>query len=528
MSSAKTPLLQSLQKAFRLAMLSEQTGVPVDEIAEWAGRERQAYTRRRFLRDSLYGGIAVGVGSIMPKFVFRFPPDARIAIVGAGMAGLHAGHILKNAGLEKSFTIYEGSGRTGGRMFTRKLNNNGMTTELGGEFVDSNHKDIFQLAQLFNVEILDRRSDTLPVVDSFFMEGRNHSFAEAVRAFGRIRKKICRDSKSVGKNYDKPGATLLDNMSMKEYFDSLQTDAWFKKVLEVAYIGEFGLDLPDQAALNFVDLIGRQRKGLELFGVDSDERYKLKGGNEQLCDGLAKGLQNKIEFKHRLTAVKSKGDGFVLNFQHDGGAKEVTADYVIMTIPYTMLRHVDGIDKLSGMTPEKLRCIRELGYGTNGKYFLEQKERVWRRQNQQGYLFTEDIHSGWDSYHLQGNNSGKSIFTVFLGGLAGAQMAKGGGEAFVPRVDKAFPGFQASYTGFNEKMNWSEYEFAKGSYACYRPGQWMSISGKEAEPVGNMYFAGEHCSEEFQGFMNGAAETGRVAAEQLIGVLKAGARPGGF
>jgi monoamine oxidase len=519
MSSARTPLLRSLQKAMRLSMLSEQAGMPPsDEIVDWAEDRRQAYSRRQFLRDS---GLALGAVTLMPKFMFRFAPDTRIAIVGAGMAGLNAGSILKAAGLSKNFTVYEGSKRTGGRMFTRKLNNNDMTTELGGEFTDSDHTDILSMANRFGVEILDRRSDTLPVIDTFFMEGRNHTLQEAVKAFGKVRRKIGRDKKSVGKNYDKPGATRLDNMTMKEYIDSLQTDSWFKKVLEVAYIGEFGLDLDQQAALNFVDMVGRQKRGFEMFG-SSDERYKLKGGNEQLCNYLAKDIEGKIELGHRLVAVKSKGDGFVLTFDTEGGPKQVEADYVLMTIPYTILRGVDGIDKLKGITPEKLQCIRELGYGMNGKYFLDLKERVWRRQGQQGYLFTENIHSGWDSYHLQGNNQGKSIFTVFLGGKAGVEMTKGGAEKFLPEIDKAFPGVKAAYTGFNEKMQWSEYEWSKGSYACYKPGQWMSISGQEAAPVGNMLFAGEHCSEDFQGYMNGAAETGRQAAEKLMAALKVG------
>jgi monoamine oxidase len=101
-------------------------------------------------------------------------------------------------------------------------------------------------------------------------------------------------------------------------------------------------------------------------------------------------------------------------------------------------------------------------------------------------------------------------------------MTKGGAEKFLPEIDKAFPGVKAAYTGFNEKMQWSEYEWSKGSYACYKPGQWMSISGQEAAPVGNMLFAGEHCSEDFQGYMNGAAETGRQAAEKLMAALKVG------
>jgi monoamine oxidase len=41
-----------------------------------------------------------------------------------------------------------------------------------------------------------------------------------------------------------------------------------------------------------------------------------------------------------------------------------------------------------------------------------------------------------------------------------------------------------------------------------------------ATPIGDVYFAGEHCSVDFQGYMNGAAETGRVAAETILEKVK--------
>jgi monoamine oxidase len=59
----------------------------------------------------------------------------------------------------------------------------------------------------------------------------------------------------------------------------------------------------------------------------------------------------------------------------------------------------------------------------------------------------------------------------------------------------------------------------KGSYACYKVGQWTTIAGAEIEPVGNLLFAGEHCSFDYQGYMNGGAETGRRAAESIINLL---------
>ena len=53
-------------------------------------------------------------------------------------------------------------------------------------------------------------------------------------------------------------------------------------------------------------------------------------------------------------------------------------------------------------------------------------------------------------------------------------------------------------------------------FRSYLPGQYTSIAGAEFEPVGNLYFAGEHTSLDYQGYMNGGAETGRRAAEGIL------------
>ena len=69
-------------------------------------------------------------------------------------------------------------------------------------------------------------------------------------------------------------------------------------------------------------------------------------------------------------------------------------------------------------------------------------------------------------------------------------------------------------------MDWIGNPLSKGSYSCYKVGQWSTIAGLEAEPIGNFFFAGEHCSEEFQGYMNGGAETGRSIAEAILQSIK--------
>ncbi len=58
--------------------------------------------------------------------------------------------------------------------------------------------------------------------------------------------------------------------------------------------------------------------------------------------------------------------------------------------------------------------------------------------------------------------------------------------------------------------------YSRGSYACYLPGQWTQFYGVEGERVGNLFFAGEHCSLEYQGYMEGACETGETAALEIL------------
>ena len=71
-------------------------------------------------------------------------------------------------------------------------------------------------------------------------------------------------------------------------------------------------------------------------------------------------------------------------------------------------------------------------------------------------------------------------------------------------------------------MHWPSHPFSMGSYICPTVGQKTSFLGVEADPVDNVFFAGEHCGGDFSGFMNGAALSGRVAAEGIL--AKVGAK----
>src|SRR5262249_52843350 len=116
------------------------------EGAAEPGLSSRALSRRQAL---LLGGAAalaactsMDGGESMP----RPTGVSEIAIVGGGVAGLTLAYRLAKAG--KRATIYEASGRLGGRMFTKRdFNSQGMFCELGGELVDTNHEPLIKLCK---------------------------------------------------------------------------------------------------------------------------------------------------------------------------------------------------------------------------------------------------------------------------------------------------------------------------------------------------------------------------------------------
>jgi monoamine oxidase len=309
-------------------------------------------------------------------------------------------------------------------------------------------------------------------------------------------------------------------MNIKQYFDLIGLHGFLRTGLEVAYLTEYGLEIEEQSAINFLYLFSANTaQGFQIFG-SSDERYKIAGGNQQVTDALYRQVQNQVKTEHELVRIKQAGQGYVLDFNSNGSAVSVKADIVVCTIPFSVLRNIE----LQVPLPEwKQNAIHNLGYGTNSKLFLGFKERVWRKYQHSAYIFSDaEIQTGWDNSQLQ---PGKAAgFTVYQGGIKGLQLGSGTPESqapkFVAQLEQMWPGCANAYTGIAQRLHWPEHPFTKGSYACYKVGQYTTIRGAEIKPVGNLFFAGEHCSAYFQGFMNGGAETGRMAADEVVKAAK--------
>jgi monoamine oxidase len=512
-STGRTPLFAILKRALHLAQIANQKSTPpIDELIEIAHTQR--WTRRRFLKTSVAGAAMTFIGSRLPSVAFARPDKVtapKIVIIGAGIAGLNAAYTLKKAGIHAE--IYEGNSRFGGRIYTIKdVLAPGLVSHLGGSFINTNHTEMLALAKEFNLELLDLWEDEELLEANYF--GAQHytekQLAEALQPLV-ARMKIDFDSLDKTVSFENEGgATQLDNTSLAEYLEKIGATGWIRHYLEMICVTEFGLDADQQSCLNLLLTLSTQSEEVELFS-GHDERYQVKGGAQRITDELVRRLDGQIHYSYFLEAIRSKANGFTLTFQGPS-AVDIDADVVIMTIPFSVLR---SVDMKIALPPFKKKAINELGYGTNSKVLAGFNKRIWRDQGYYGDVLTdESFQCAWDNSALQKGQVGG--ITFFPGGQAGVNVSHVGLSAMLSDLEKVFPGIMAEYNGKLAIWNWAKFYLSLGSYSCYKPGQWTSIAGAQIKPVGNLFFAGEHCSMEFYGFMNGGAQTGKQVAKRLI------------
>ncbi|MEX0991733.1 MAG: NAD(P)/FAD-dependent oxidoreductase [Actinomycetota bacterium] len=557
---ARTPLGDLLDHLLALQHVSRRTGIPTDELSDvWAERAAQApvrIDRRDFLRTAGRFGTAAALATPALAALAACTPVAkqgppagspgatgggrdgpRIAIVGAGLAGMTAALRLHQAGF--SSTVYEASERAGGRTRTlRGFFDNDETAELCGEYINSDHKAIRSLAAELGL-MEDNLWSYYPrgVHGLLYFDGKPYSHQDMAADLEEVFPKILEDRLAAGwpTTYDTstPAGVKLDNTTLAEWVERNVPGgrkSRFGKLIEVGYAGEYGLDIEDQSSLNLMFEAGFSSKNNPRLYGNQDWKWRIAGGNDLVATTIADDQlpAGTVELGSPLVAVRRNGDETTtLTFEPDGGSPtDVTADIVVMTAPFTALRAVD-LDK-AGWSELKRKTINELGMGTNSKLHLQFDEQVWHASHLSGDVVCDlPIQSLTVVYPIHGSTG---ILDNYTGGTAGASYPVSASHAPAPEAvsQAALKDIEVLIHGATEAWNGKAYlsfmvadPWALGSYSCPTPGEYSTIFGAAKLPEGKVLFAGEHTSLNFFGFMNGAVETGERAAREALATMGA-------
>ncbi|GMU40758.1 MAG: hypothetical protein AMXMBFR23_16240 [Chloroflexota bacterium] len=548
----RTPLLRALADLAEEHRSADALGVTPAALREMRATRsaERAMDRRTFLARTAAVGAGLAAAAALPAMRAEASDDTTgvhpVVIVGAGIAGLSAALTLADRGI--AARVYEASDRIGGRMYSNTTSwADGQVSEWGGELIDTGHKTVRQLAQRFRLKLVDLpKSEPKGTTDTYYFFGGYYPKAEADADFRAVYNATKADLKAASYpttwDIGTDAGRALDAMTLYDWIETRVPGGHASRMgqlLDVAYNIEFGAETTDQSALNLVYLLGygTSAAAASLFGV-SDERYHIVGGNQQLPEAIAASLPQPVRLGWRLTAIAQTADEVQLTFRTgpngNGPTRVVRAQRAILTLPFAVLRTIDRSG--AGFDARKEQAIVELGAGRNGKLQLQFTSRVWNQSGpwgkSNGATYSDTgYQASWDV--TRGQDGASGILVDYTGGdVTGAiptdtpyatdadARVVAAAQTFLGQVEPVFPGLGAQWNGRATLSVQHHDPNLRLAYSYYRPGQYSAFGGYEAVPQGRIHFAGEHTTQDFQGYMEGGAITGVAAGTEVWRALK--------
>ncbi|MBE2254785.1 MAG: FAD-dependent oxidoreductase [Ignavibacteria bacterium] len=447
-------------------------------------------TRRDFLKQS---SVVLAGAMVTPKlFNFNLNNKQNVIIVGAGLAGLSAGKFLKEKGV--NVTILEARNRIGGRVFSFDID--GLVIELGAEWVGASHERIIELCKEYNLELHDNRFSSHKLIDGDYRKPGEWDFTPD----WKIKyDKILEDYK----NYTDADKMKLDKMDWWRFLvnnDIPEQDLIIREYLDSTDFGE---------SIRFVSAymaLAEYAESSEFNEMD----FKIKGGNSKLINAMADSVgRENILLNHKVSSIDYSGTKVKLTTSK---GELYESDKIIFTTPtYAMSK----IKWLPGLPEDKVDAINALQYCRINKNATLFNQKIFA----DNFDLVTDTYSHYFYHATKFQSQDKGVLIGYSVGDKADVIGTAREQYRLDQVNNDLTeifGSLGNVRGKNINYYWGEDEFTKGAYAMYGKDQWFKIQPVLKRNLNDkVYFAGEHIAE-WQGFMEGAINTGEEAAEQII------------
>ncbi len=484
------------------------------------------FTRRNFLRLAALSGSAtllpnVPVLSANNKLSTRRGERKKVLIIGAGMAGMSAG--IELIGQGHDVTILEGRMRAGGRVQTlRSPLAPGLYADLGAARIPENHDWTMKYINKYGLQTVPfnptegtfiqymkgkrmKHTATTPVPLEDYplkLKGKEYKLGWqniVAQPFEPIMRQLGDPTKL---DWPSDAIKSFDNFSFKGY---LRDQGYSSQIADILFIG-----WEKEGAEMNMSVLESMREFSLSFGAP---RVKVVGGNDLIPTNMAQEISDYILYGQKVLDIQQTNEKVFVTVEQTRENITYSADYLICTLPLTVLRNMDVVETFS---QEKQNAVNNYGYWDLSRSILQVSDRYWKEEGFNGFAATDQPTEIWDPmYEVDGkrgmianyikhNDSRKK-----LAELTDEERL----EFSMNHIDEVFPGIRRVYEGGYTKC-WGEDPWSLGAHSIGEVGQMTNMLQTLFKPEGRIYIAGEHASA-YHGWMQGALESGARCAKEI-------------
>ncbi len=447
--------------------------------------------RRDFLK--ILGTVSAGA-VLAPNLLAQTRRKKSCVVIGSGLSGLAAALKLKNAGWD--VTVLEARSRIGGRVFSHTMpDSGGLICELGAEWIGESHERIKELCAEFEIPL------------------QKHQFDDYLLQNGKVSRPGAWDfSPQAQAAWEKMIAGYEKLTTLQK--NRLDRIDWWTHLSDIGFTHDDLLlrDLADSTDFGESIRHVSAYSALAEYAESSPKNemdYKMTGGNSRLVEEFVKRIgKENIRTGIKVTEVNQRAGIVTVK----AGEESFRADACVCTAPVASLRKIKFNPPLPAAQAE---AAQKLTYARIIKNSVLYEERFWKDEN---FSMVSDTTSHYYFHSTQAQPGKQGILTAYAIGEKADVLASQDDPRRMNIIARDLTDFHQNAPQLARGIAsyaWQRDEFTEGAYALYKPGQWFGIRPVLARPHGKVLFAGEHIAD-WQGFMEGAINTGEDAAASLI------------